>query len=236
MKLSQRMEAVCKLLTGGNILADVGCDHGYVAIAMVEREICPSAIAMDIRPGPLAQAASNIADRGLTDKIETRLSDGVKALQPKEAQSIVIAGMGGDLVVHILSEGKEVCRKAKELILQPQSEIQKVRQYLWQENYEITKEDMVLEEGKYYPMMRVVPVSQKPIKPKPYEMEYGAYLLSQKNPVLLQYLQKEQQTLCRIENNLKAQNQTEAISARLTQVRQKLNQNKEAQMIYADIE
>lgn len=236
MKLSQRMEAVCKLLTGGNILADVGCDHGYVAIAMVEREICPSAIAMDIRPGPLAQAASNIADRGLTDKIETRLSDGVKALQPKEAQSIVIAGMGGDLVVHILSEGKEVCRKAKELILQPQSEIQKVRQYLWQENYEITKEDMVLEEGKYYPMMRVVPVSQKPIKPKPYEMEYGAYLLSQKNPVLLQYLQKEQQTLCRIENNLKAQNQTEAISTRLTQVRQKLNQNKEAQMIYADIE
>ena len=236
MKLSQRMEAVCKLLTGGNILADVGCDHGYVAIAMVERELCPSAIAMDIRPGPLAQAASNIADRGLTDKIETRLSDGVKALQPKEAQSIVIAGMGGDLVVHILSEGKEVCRKAKELILQPQSEIQKVRQYLWQENYEITKEDMVLEEGPYYPMMRVVPVSQKQLKPKPFEMEYGAYLLSQKHRVLLQYLQKEQQTLCRIENNLKAQNQTEAISARLTQVRQKLNQNKEAQMIYADIE
>lgn len=83
-----------------------------------------------------------------------------RALLPNEADSILIAGMGGELILHILTEGESVCSTAKELILQPQSEIHKAREYLRQHQYKIEDEDMVCEEGKYYPMMRAVKTEQ----------------------------------------------------------------------------
>ena len=80
----------------------------------------------------------------------------MSAVKEGEAESIIIAGMGGELVIHILTEGDAVCKKAKELILQPQSDIHKVRYYVRNAGYKIVDEDMVLEDGKYYPIMRVV--------------------------------------------------------------------------------
>jgi tRNA A22 N-methylase len=97
---------------------------------------------------------------GLSDRIHTRLSDGTAALGVGEADTIVVAGMGGELVLHILTDGEAVCRSAKELILQPQSEIATVRRYLREHAYRIAAEDMVFEDGKYYPMMRVIPVEE----------------------------------------------------------------------------
>ena len=87
--------------------------------------------------------------------IQTRLSDGVAALEKGEADSILVAGMGGGLVMHILEEGKAVCQAADELVLQPQSELCSVREYLDENGYETDAECMVFEDGKYYPMMRV---------------------------------------------------------------------------------
>lgn len=154
MKLSQRMEAVAAMVCPGNILADVGTDHGYIPIALVRREQIPSAIAMDLREGPLERAKEHIASAGLKDRITTRLSDGVAALSPGEADTIVIAGMGGRLIVRILQQGEQVCKAAAELILQPQSEAASVRRFLRENGYRITQEDMVLEEGKFYPIIR----------------------------------------------------------------------------------
>ena len=120
------------MVTTGGILADIGTDHAYVPIALVQRQKIKGAIAMDINEGPLARAQEHIRAARLEEYIQTRLSDGAEALLPNEADSILIAGMGGELILHILTEGESVCSTAKELILQPQSEIHKVREYLRQ--------------------------------------------------------------------------------------------------------
>ena len=148
------------MVTAGNCLADVGTDHGYVPIYLYERNIIPHAIAMDVNKGPLERAALHIAESGMKDAIETRLSDGLTALKIGEADSIVIAGMGGPLMIRILSAYPEVTDSAKELILQPQSEIAEVRIWLYEQGYEIIEEHMVYEDGKYYPMFKAVKNSE----------------------------------------------------------------------------
>ena len=160
MQLSQRLSSVASMVTAGNCLADVGTDHGYVPIYLYERNIIPHAIAMDVNKGPLERAALHIAESGMKDAIETRLSDGLTALKIGEADSIVIAGMGGPLMIRILSAYPEVTDSAKELILQPQSEIAEVRIWLYEQGYEIIEEHMVYEDGKYYPMFKAVKNSE----------------------------------------------------------------------------
>ncbi len=157
MLLSDRMQAVVGLVAPCERIADIGCDHGYVAIELVKRRICNKVIAMDINQGPLEQAKSNIKDYGMKEYITTRLSDGVAALKPGEVDGIICAGMGGRLIIHILTQGKEVVSKLQQLILQPQSEIDEVRSFLRESGFVIDKEDMVFEDGKYYPMMHVIP-------------------------------------------------------------------------------
>jgi tRNA (adenine22-N1)-methyltransferase len=112
---------------------------------------------MDLREGPLSRAREHIKEQGLSERITLRLSDGVSALAQGEADTILIAGMGGELIIRILTDGADICHSVRELILQPQSVIGEVRRYLRENGYRITDEDMVLEDGKFYPMMRVVP-------------------------------------------------------------------------------
>ncbi len=157
MQISRRLQAVADMVTSGSRVADIGTDHAYIPIFLMENGIIPRAVAMDVNAGPLARARAHIEARGLSEKIETRLSDGLTALAPGEADCIVIAGMGGPLTVRILTEGKDRLAGCRELILQPQSEIRLVRAYLEQKGWRIVREEMVCEDGKYYPMMRAVP-------------------------------------------------------------------------------
>ena len=156
MQLSKRLQAVAGLLSEWDCIADIGTDHGYIPIYLIEEKRCKRAIAMDVRKGPLSRAEEHIQQYGLEDVITTRLSDGVLALEKGEADAIVVAGMGGNLVIHILEDGAEIMKTVKECILQPQSELEKVRRYLRENHYKIVAEDMVIEDGKYYPMMRVI--------------------------------------------------------------------------------
>lgn len=156
MQLSERLTKVASMVTAGNRLADVGTDHGYVPIYLYERQIVFHGIAMDIGKGPLERARLHIEKSGFENVIETRLSDGLTALKPGEAESIVIAGMGGPLMIRILSACPEVTASAKELVLQPQSEVADVRAWLYGQGYEIVEEHMVFEEGKYYPMFKAI--------------------------------------------------------------------------------
>ena len=124
MVLSRRLREAAALVTPGNRLADIGTDHGFVPIFLVEEGKIPSAVAMDVNPGPLQRAREHIKEHGLEDRIRTRLSDGLSALGEKEADTILIAGMGGALSVRILEQGADcVLQEVKELVLQPQSEI-----------------------------------------------------------------------------------------------------------------
>lgn len=189
MELSTRLAAVAGMVTEGNKVADIGTDHGYVPIYLVEQGIIPSAIAMDINKGPILRAGDNIRIHNLESQIGTRQSDGLAKLNPFEADSVIIAGMGGALTVKILTEGKEVLQSVRELILQPQSELEKVRIFLREQQYEILKEEMVLDAGKFYTVMKVVkgsPVFEKRI----YDL-YGKHLLEAQHPVLYQFLTKE---------------------------------------------
>lgn len=190
MQLSQRLSSVASMVTAGNCLADVGTDHGYVPIYLYERKIIPHAIAMDINKGPLERAALHIAESGMKEAIETRLSDGLTALKPGEADSVVIAGMGGPLIIRILSAHPEITESLKELILQPQSEISEVRIWLYEQGYEIVEEHMVFEDGKYYPMFKAVknPEAEKLTN---LEYKYGKISVLGEPEVLRAYLVRE---------------------------------------------
>lgn len=189
MELSVRLQAVADMVTEGTKVADVGTDHAYIPIYLVEHDKNPSAIAMDINRGPLKKAEENISSHNLENKIETRLSDGLKQLHLGEADSVVIAGMGGGLVVKIMEEGTLHKKYVKEWILQPQSEISKVRQYLNENEYCIVEENMVIDEGKFYPMMRVTEGTIEEYTQE--ELCYGKCLLKEKNPILKKFLEKE---------------------------------------------
>lgn len=158
MELSKRLQAVADLVSEGMSVADVGTDHGYIPIYLVKTGKCKKALAMDVNQGPLLRAKEHIAQHNLSEQIQTRLSDGVRAIKKGECDCVVIAGMGGALTIRILEDGKEVFQSLKEFVLQPQSELVKVRQYLCENGYQVITEDMVLEDGKFYPMMKVVSV------------------------------------------------------------------------------
>lgn len=190
MQLSKRLSTVASMVTAGNCLADVGTDHGYVPIYLYERQIIPRAIAVDIHKGPLERAGIHIKESGFENAIETRLSDGLAAIKPKEAESIVIAGMGGPLMIRILSACPEVTASAKELILQPQSEIAEVREWLCGQGYEITEEHMVFEEGKYYPMFKAVKNPERK-KLTALECNFGRLDVLKEPEILEAFLRKE---------------------------------------------
>lgn len=187
MQLSKRLEAVAGLVTKGNRLADVGCDHAHTSIYLVEKGMVPSGIAMDVRQGPIERAKENIQRYGFESRIETRLSDGVKELAAGEADTILISGMGGGLMVKILSEGCDVVKSVKELVLQPQSEIAGVRHWLHEQGFAITEEFMLSEDGKHYTGMRAVKGHE--IYEKEVFYRYGKLLLEEKNPVLKEFLE-----------------------------------------------
>lgn len=227
IRLSDRLQAVAGMVTKGNVVCDVGCDHGFVSIYLVQKGISPKVIAMDVNEGPLQAAKEHIGACLLADYIETRLSDGVTALEAGEADTLICAGMGGRLMIKILEEGKEKIRGMKELVLQPQSELQAVREYLRGQGYLITDENMIEEEGKYYPMMKIMPIGgmkvvgcvmraeevsvmagrddsleETRVLKQRIQDKYGPFLLRQKHPVLKEFLQRELRICKQIMDNL----------------------------------
>lgn len=206
MQLSNRLKMVASLVTAGNRVADVGTDHAYIPIYLLESGIAPSVIAMDINKGPLARAKKHIEEHKLSAYIDTRLSDGVSALSKNEADTLIIAGMGGALVIKILTEGKEVLSSLNEFILQPQSELENVRMYLAENHYQIIQEEIVFEDGKYYPMMKVVRGEQT--FETPLFLKYGKLLLQKRNETLKRFLEKELLTYLKISEQLKDLNES----------------------------
>ena len=241
MKLSERLELVLSFVEPGESAADVGTDHGHVPVELVRRTIVKKAVAMDVRKGPLSRATENIALAGLADKIETRLSDGVAKLLPGEADSVVIAGMGGELIIKILENGRHMWDPVKQWVLSPQSEIFKVRRWLFENGFVIRKEDMVLEDGKFYTVMDVrrekdADSEGKTVDPdvlslsEDSRMLYGDYLIRTKNPVLLTYLKEEEAKLLRFIEDLSAKaGDSERAAERLSELKLQLKENQEVQ-------
>ena len=228
MELSARLKAVAGMVTKGNRVCDVGCDHGYISIYLVKNGISPFVYAMDVNKGPLLRAKEHISDYGYEDKIETILSDGLVALGDRESDALVCAGMGGRLIMKILSDGVEQVSKMRELILQPQSEIHLVREYLRNQGFYIDREDMVYEDGKYYPMMHVLVKTDKKNDNNPLFDKFGPCLLSEKHPVLKDFLEYTKKTLDEIDARLFAEEKTDKIEKRIIELKLQQKEVEEA--------
>ncbi|MEG0564746.1 MAG: class I SAM-dependent methyltransferase [Hungatella sp.] len=225
MRLSQRLETVASFVTGSRV-ADIGTDHGYIPIELVRRGKVDSAIAMDMRTGPLERADQHILEAGLEDQIQTRLSDGVSQLHPGEADSVVIAGMGGELILHILEEGHSLWEDVAQWVISPQSEIEKVRTYLTEHGFLIEREAMLCEDGKYYTVLSVIRGFMEPLNP--IEARYGRYLIQEKNPVLCEFFQKEAIQISNILHRIYEEG-TQTSTDRREKLEEELKQIKEAQ-------
>ena len=160
MELSKRMKTNADLVDKGSIVADIGCDHGYVSIFLVQERECPKVIAMDIGKGPLSQAQKNIEAAGLQDKIQCRLSNGMEKLAPGEADTVLVAGMGGRLMGSILTSHPEVTESLKTMVLQPQWDYEYIRRLVVSLGFVISKEVFVTEHKKPYIAMKCVRGSQ----------------------------------------------------------------------------
>lgn len=158
--LSKRLLKVASLVEPAAFLADIGCDHGFLAISLVKSGKVKKAFCSDINEGPLKRASEHIKEFVLEDKISTCLSDGLLAIKDKyddyPFDSAVICGMGGLMGVKIIHEADEFFRRMDVFYIQLQSDIELVRIYLKKSGYKILFEDMVLEDGKYYTVMKVI--------------------------------------------------------------------------------
>ena len=155
LPLSDRLLACCAFVHPGDRVADVGCDHGYLGIHLLQSGIANHVYASDVRQGPLSSAKRNAETYGVRDKIDFFLSDGVQSL-PRDFDTLICAGMGADTMVSILTAAPWLQGGAYRLILQCQSKTSLLRRYLSENGWEIHRET-VLRDGRFlYTVMEVV--------------------------------------------------------------------------------
>lgn len=212
--LTKRMQMVAGFIPPHFVIADIGCDHAYVSIAAALKDPSRKVLAMDVRPDPLKIARENIREFGLEDQIEIRLSNGFEALKKDESDCAVIAGMGGQLMHDILANGLCKMHDGYVLILSPQSEPELVRGFLREHGFTIETEDMCFDKGKYYIAIRAVlhleDVSSRDINAKDEKSllaedaldQYGACLIGDKNPVLIEFVKREEEKLLSVQEKL----------------------------------
>ena len=224
MELSDRLKAIADMVTHGNSLVDVGCDHGYLPIYLVKKGIIKSAVASDVNKGPLEAARRNIKLYGIDENvIRTRISDGLKNILPGEGESLVIAGMGGALTVKILEESFDTFYSFEEVILQPQSEIEKVRKFVSENGWKISEEDFLKEDGKYYSVMRLVKTSEK-VEYSEEELLYGPCLIRIKHTVLFEFLLEKYEKYSIICEGLMNKNSSDArIGQRISELKKEID-------------
>ena len=241
-RLSERLLHIAEQVSDGQVLADVGCDHGYLPIYLVQKGQMQRAVAMDINEGPLQRAREHIDQEALGAYIQTRLSNGLEKLSPGEADAVIIAGMGGNLTIDILTRGENVVRTLDQLILEPQSELAAVRAFLRENNYFVEAEDLVLEDGKYYPILRVLPKRSSDVLTfsgesglSPAVLDaYGHRLLAAHHPVLLSFLQKEKKQCEQILAGLPTEDsESERIALRRAELLEKMERNRAAEAYMA---
>ncbi len=217
MKLSKRLVTVTSMVTKGNRVADVGCDHGFVPIFLVESGISPSALAADVRPGPLSRAKEHIREHGLEEKIQTKLSDGLSNIRPGEADSLIMSGIGGILMIRLLSDNCETAKSFQELILSPQSELADVRRYLVANGYFIEYEHILCDDGKFYFIFHVV-VQKDERDWSDDEYHYGKEICAEDLDTFLAYLEREKRQYEQIFEKMKQAPQNDRAAQRIAQL------------------
>ena len=200
MKLSKRLQTIADFVKKNSVVADIGTDHAHIPIYLIENNIIDKAYACDINKGPLEKAKENIANFGVSENIVLRLSNGLDKMSNKEVDTIIIAGMGGELIIDILNRGKVFFDKKNTFIWSPHTKVDEVRDYLIRNGFKIIKEDMCIDEGKFYTVMEVR-YTENTVMNSEAELLYGKYLIENKHPVLLRFLKKEEEKYINILSN-----------------------------------
>ena len=184
-------------MVSGGTVADVGTDHAYLPLYLVASGKCVSAVASDIAEGPLARAAETI--RGYEDRIRLVRSDGLKAIDETEVDCIVVAGMGGDLIRHII-ESSGWSFEGKTLILQPMTKQHELRRWLWEAGFDVTEERLSEDAGTLYRAFKAVRGHSS--EPEPWELRAGKPLFERNDPLLARWLDKCISTLTRARDGM----------------------------------
>ena len=150
MKLDERLALCASFVREYSKIADIGTDHAYLPVYLIKSGRADHAVAADVRVGPLENAKKNISENGLSDRIKTVLSDGLEKISSDEADDIVIAGMGGELIVKIIEAAPWLKNSSKHLILQPMTRAEELREYLCREGFRIITEKACISCKKSY--------------------------------------------------------------------------------------
>ncbi|MDR1688826.1 MAG: class I SAM-dependent methyltransferase [Clostridiales bacterium] len=199
-KISERIISILSLIPSDTLtLADIACDHALISIHAVLRQKTKRSIASDLSPMSLEKAKRNINAFNMTKKVEIRAGNGLLSLDFSEADTVVIAGIGGRLCIEILNTDLKKTKSFRNIILQPQSEIGLVRKFLHEAEMKITDETMAYEDGMFYTVL----VAQSGESEAYTDAEYalGKYLLRKKHPVLAKFLRFELKRICEIKKN-----------------------------------
>ena len=191
--ISKRLETVASFVSQGAVLLDVGSDHAYLPIELVEKGHIERAIAGEVVVGPYQSAVKNVENHGLSDKIQVRLANGLAAFDESDQVSVItIAGMRGRLIASILEEGFDKLAHAERLILQPNNREDDLRNWLQDHGFQIIAESILEEAGKFYEIL-VVEAGQMKLSAR--DTRFGPFLSKEVSPVFVQKWQKEAEKL-----------------------------------------
>lgn len=223
MKLSDRLMAIANFVPRNSIVADIGTDHGYIPVFLIENHISKKVIASDISKGSLDKIIEFVKTLRLEDKIDTRLGDGLEVIKPFEVDTVIVAGMGGLLIRDILDKNKEVTDSIVNFILQPMVAAKELREYLIDNNFEIIDEDLVKEDSKYYEI--IYAKKGKSYVEKEIYYEISPKLIKKKHPLLKELIQFRLKELEKIEEDIKNIN-TEKTRERYLEISSKIKDYK----------
>lgn len=190
-KLSQRLKVVADFVPQNSRVADIGSDHAYLPVYLMKQKQIEFGIASEVAKGPLDNAIQEIKAEGLSDRIDTRLADGLLSVQPEDKiDCVTIAGMGGTLINNILENGKSHLSGNELLILQPNVGENRLRTWLMNNQYEISDETILREDGHTYEII-VAKKTDEPVKYTEQEIKFGPFLLKQHSDVFVEKWENE---------------------------------------------
>lgn len=222
-KLSPRLYAIASQVPSGARVADIGTDHAYIPIYLVQNKIVQHAIASDVRQGPVDKAIRNVIRYGLANHIDVRLGNGLEKIKNNEVDTVILAGMGGVLMTEILSNALPLLQTIQTLILQPNIGPEEVRKWLEKERYKIINEELVEENNKLYNIIVAAHGYEKIEKELYYYV--GKKLIEKQNPLLNKFLDAKINELNKIIDELNHHSSANAL-VRLQECKERLQQYK----------
>ncbi|MFA9423952.1 MAG: tRNA (adenine(22)-N(1))-methyltransferase TrmK [Sedimentibacter sp.] len=202
-----RLECIKSMVDKCNTAADIGTDHGYVAEMLLNDNTCQHVIATDLNEGPLNRAIEYLTLRDLHPKCDFRLGSGLTVLNENEADTIIIAGMGGELIADILQSSKNISNEIMQIILQPMTAAEKLRRYLCENGFKIIDEKLVKEYHHFYFIIKAEPGTSE-LQDEIY-YEFSRHLIEKKDSLMMEYLSKNININENIINSLEKTNNKE---------------------------